>query len=330
MMEFLDKIYGYEYFGIILFSVIMLLIVIFVIILCLGKKDEKKREIERTQQLEKQALEGFSETTPEPTTLEVNEPRLSNDEEIEAPLINEIPVVEEPVITPILEEVQAPVEPEIPEVAPVLEPIVEPSITPVTNTITDTSLQEESVATVVEPVIAQEVKLEPVEPTIDPIANEEPKLDIEIPEFNFDELAASIANELNALEDAEKVVEENKPVETPIVNEDVPVTPISEVVKSAIETPKPTTAPVTFSSVYINKPTEPVAPVAPVVEQTPVEAVVEPVVMPQQQPINPNIELPKPAEMPVLKENINSNPVNNPTQSVPDFSQFEGESYNLK
>ena len=43
---------------------------------------------------------------------------------------------------------------------------------------------------------------------------------------------------------------------------------------------------------------------------------------------NPGIELPKPAEMPALNKEVNT-PTNNTPNAIPDFSQFEGESYNI-
>lgn len=310
MMEFLDKIYGYEHFGIILFAVIMLLVVLFVVILLLGKKDEKKREFEKTQALEKQNLDTFKEVNEEPVKVEVQEnfePILAETpkeeltseiaeekaSDLATPLVTEEPVFES--VTPVVEE----------SATPVLEPIVEPTIQTVEEPI-------------MEPVVEQPVA----------IKAEEPVKDVEIPNFNFDELAASIAKELSALEKlnqpeptpveeakAETNFEMSTPVVTPIENE-VSVTPIDEVVK-------PNPRPVTFSSVYINKPAEPVKeavvePVAPV-------ALIEPKVAPMP---HPSIELPKPAEMPILKDNSNEMPKAEP--NVPDFSQFEGESYNLK
>lgn len=319
MMEFLDKIYGYEHFGIILFAFISVLVVIFLIVLFFGKKDEKKRELERTQALEAQkATEGFAEVNPEPTTLDIASPVLENEESIIPPLMEQEEVVMNTDIEPV-----EPVMTETPVVEEMVTPVLEPTVAPelITNTVS--------------PVLQPEINLEPInipapETFIDPVV-EEPIPEIKIPDFNFDELAASIASELSALE---KQTEENKVVEpvtpiTPVVEAtpiEVPITPISEIAK-----PTPTPGPVTFSSVYINKPVEPVK------EEMVVEPVVEtPVVEPTpivkeipRQPINPGIVLPEGSEMPTLNKPANA-VVENEAKVVPDFSQFEGESYNLR
>lgn len=312
MMEFLDKIYGYEHFGVILFAVIMFLAVLFVIILFFGKKDEKKREFERTQQLEKQNLDTFAIIEENPTSLEVTEPILEKveedvtlnvEEELNIEALQEFDV-------PTKEEEQPSLMPDFNESVeiPVLEPIIEPSIAPLFK-------EESPLAEVVKP-INEELKIdasinETDEYLVMPELKEEPNLDIKIPDFNFDELAASIAEELSALE--EKTIE---PVIEPVVTNDVVVTPISEVVTPAPEIPKQQSAPVTFSSVYINKPAEEKE------EPKTIEIINQPIseVMPK----NIDIELPKPAEMPIIKEQ----PQN--ISSGPDFSKFEGESYNLK
>jgi len=331
MMEFLDKIYGYEHFGIILFAVIAVLVVLFLIVLFFGKKDEKKRDLEKTKQMEAQKVaDGFANVNPEPVSLNVNEPAFSPVEEMVQPVINESPVVNpEPVVqsvepvAPVVESapIVEPIAPVIDStpVAPVLEPAVEPQIvTPV----------EAPIAPVIEAVTQPEVVAEPIsvqtpEVVIEPKI-EDPIKEIDIPNFNFDELAASIANELNALENKnlepvkeEVTVVEEKPVFEPIASKD-PVTPIAEVVK-----PTPTPGPAVFSSVYINKPVEPVKEaqvVEPVVPVTPVA--------PTAPVQNPGIELPKPAEMPALNKEVNT-PTNNTPNAIPDFSQFEGESYNI-
>ena len=44
-MDFLDKLYSSNYFGIGLFAVIAFLVVTFLVVLFFGKKDEKKRKL---------------------------------------------------------------------------------------------------------------------------------------------------------------------------------------------------------------------------------------------------------------------------------------------
>jgi len=332
MMELLDKIYGYEHFGIILFAVIAVLIVLFLIVLFFGKKDEKKRELERTQQLEAQkAAEGFGEVNPEAIALNIEEPIVAPVEDAVtpiAPITEPTPVMPTepvaPVVEPTISEVPV-MEPVIEStpVAPVLEPTVAPAIvTPNEEVVVPT-------APVVEPVIQPEIKVEPVsspipEVVIEPPVVEEPTPEIKIPNFNFDELAASIANELNAIE--------NKPVE-PVreVKVEEPISPVAPIVHEAPvrEVVRPTPGPRVFSSVYINKPSEPTVVPEVKVEPTPV-APVTPVAPANPIPqANPGIELPKPAEMPILNKEVKE-PVNPTPNVVPDFSQFEGESYDIK
>ena len=50
-MDFLNKLYESNYFGIGLFAVIAFLVVTFLIVLFFGKKDEKKRKLEATQKI---------------------------------------------------------------------------------------------------------------------------------------------------------------------------------------------------------------------------------------------------------------------------------------
>jgi len=328
MMEFLDKIYGYEHFGVLLFSAIGILIVLFAVILFFGKKDEKKREIERTQklELEKQEKDALAIVNEDPTQLNV-EPAIEIESEISEPALEpiaepnfgeesvdgaeEVASVTEPVFEPVIS-----VEPEIP-VAPILEPIQEPELALVT---------EEPKEVVNEPVI------EPSTLEVSEVNAEEFKaepMDFKIPEFNFDELAASIANELKELENNKNDL--NKYEEVIVEEPKIPVSEfessLKEEVKTVIEQPKTVTRPVTFSSVYINKPAEPVISVEePAVQK---EVVVEPVIE-DARPINkmPDIELPKPAEMPKLNDDVNSEPVK--PIAVPDFSNFEGESYDIK
>ena len=67
-MDFLNKLYESNYFGIGLFAVIAFLVVTFLIVLFFGKKDEKKRKLEATQKIASNNT--FKETT-EPTPVEL-------------------------------------------------------------------------------------------------------------------------------------------------------------------------------------------------------------------------------------------------------------------
>lgn len=146
-MNFLDKLYESNYFGIGLFAVISFLVVTFLIVLFFGKRDEKKRRLETTKELEKMNVEDtFKETS------------------VETPV--EVPVMDNPVVP----DTVMPVAPTVTEdVAPVMSADV--SVTPVIN--------EEVVAPTFNPVNPINFVDEPITP-VAPISYE-PKEFVEIP-----------------------------------------------------------------------------------------------------------------------------------------------------
>lgn len=84
MEEFLNKLYGYEYFTTYLIIALVVLIVLFFIILFFGKKDQKKREIEATKKLQQiQEEDAFREEFEKGEKLETpikdEEQKLEND-----------------------------------------------------------------------------------------------------------------------------------------------------------------------------------------------------------------------------------------------------------
>ena len=156
-MDFLDRLYSSNYFGIGLFAVIAFLVVTFLVVLFFGKKDEKKRKLEETGKVETQSEVAFKETTPV-TPVEVGE-KLEpvapiNLEPVEEG--NNTPVFQSTPITPVMPV--PPVEPvkveenneyvdnltvEEPTIAtPQVEPVVEPVITPVTPIIKEEPKEE--------------------------------------------------------------------------------------------------------------------------------------------------------------------------------------------
>lgn len=70
-MNFLDKLYESNYFGIGLFAVISFLVVTFLIVLFFGKRDEKRRRLESTKELEKTNIDSTFKETTIPTPVEV-------------------------------------------------------------------------------------------------------------------------------------------------------------------------------------------------------------------------------------------------------------------
>ena len=195
-MDFLDRLYSSNYFGIGLFAVIAFLVVTFLIVLFFGKKDEKKRNLEATKNLNTE--DTFKETsTPTPVEIPSNpepvapinlEPTVP---EQETPVVPSIEPVQ-PIVDNTLVDTVTPVMP-VPPVAPISyndndyvdnltveepqpsvptieTPKVEPIITPVPAT--------------EEPKVEAPIKLEPTKieaPTepITPIIKEEPTINNE-------------------------------------------------------------------------------------------------------------------------------------------------------
>ncbi len=222
--SFLIKLYSNEYFIYGLIGTIVLLIILFLIVLFFGKKDEKKRKLEATRELEKQDLNAFKETSP---------------------VVNvQTPVVENKVVENVI------VENKPQEITPIIEPVVEQKVV------------EEPVNIVVEqpvinePVIeAQPIEMPSVEPIIEPVGYQASKVDIPVetnvePEFNFnfDKLANSIDQEIRDIEvKTEKQVIEQPRVEPVIKEENVTL----NVGISSPRVAEP--SPNLFSSVYVNK-----------------------------------------------------------------------------
>ena len=178
-MDFLNKLYESNYFGIGLFAVIAFLVVTFLIVLFFGKKDEKKRKLEATQKLA--ADNTFKETT-EPTPVEIP----ANPEPVE-PINLEANSIVEPVVMTPNEPLVKPVEP----VTPIMPtpPINQEPINPIKeedNFVDNLSIEEpvrpvidtpkvEPIITPVAPIIKDEPVVEPPIKVIEPIKIEIPK-----------------------------------------------------------------------------------------------------------------------------------------------------------
>lgn len=286
-MDFLNKLYESNYFGIGLFAVIAFLVVTFLIVLFFGKKDEKKRKLEATQKIASDNT--FKETTePTPVEIPVNpEPvapiNLEPEHTVDSPISN-------PVETPVYEQVVKPVEPVTPimptppvnpvPVAPVKEeenhfvdnlsveepirpiidtPKVEPIITPVAPTIPENTVVEPP--KVVEPTKIEIPREEPpkVEEITPIIKEEEPKLQInEEPVINTYYKPTEKKEEAEAVKVpnidfdslAKSISKELDELESDSRKyEEIKVTPMSEVTKTTSAR-----QPETFSSVYVGTP----------------------------------------------------------------------------
>lgn len=278
-MDFLNKLYESNYFGIGLFAVIAFLVVTFLIVLFFGKKDEKKRKLEATQKLA--ADNTFKETT-EPTPVEIP----ANPEPVE-PINLEANSIVEPVVMTPNEPLVKPVEPVTPimptppinqepinpikeednfvdnlsieePVRPVIDtPKVEPIITPVAPIIKDEPVVEPPIK-VVEPTKIEIPKetITPVEPII---KEEEPKLEInEEPVINTYYKPVEKSKEVEEVKVpnidfdslAKSISKELDELENNSRKyEEIKVTPMSEVTKTTA--PR---QPETFSSVYVGTP----------------------------------------------------------------------------
>ncbi len=188
-MDFLSKIYGSEYFGAALVVIIIILIVLFILFLVLGKKDEKKRNLEKTQSMDKDNINAMVEVNKEPTALEVpaQEPA-TNDENVigsvESASVNNFSNPEfNPVTTPSSEVATEPAV-ETPATEPVVAAAPVNETMPVNNPTVDAPAVNNSVENAYNTAndAAQNVN------------------------NNFNDIAVSINQELNAIDD----LKENK------------------------------------------------------------------------------------------------------------------------
>ena len=210
-MDFLNRLYESNYFGIGLFAVISFLVVTFLVVLFFGKKDEQKRKLD--DNTNSYAVPGINDEpafreTSVPTPVEVPAPSVQPVEPVQTvapvsleqdvPSVVPMPNFEVPVNTPI-----APVQPiqyeePVTPVNNVVEPVVNKEIvsnvepvapvipqdvnnftvpvTPVVNTPIEPVKFEVPVQNV-EPTVIEPVKIDiPTEPTVvTPIINEEVK-----------------------------------------------------------------------------------------------------------------------------------------------------------
>ena len=222
-MNFLDKLYSSNYFGIGLFAVIAFLVVTFLIVLFFGKKDEKKRKLEATQKIGTENT--FKETgTATPVEIPVNP-------EPVAP-INLEPNVSIKANEPVKPVSTIPLDPVTP-IMPV--PPVEPVLKDDNNEYVDNLTIEEPVAKPVTPIVPETPQVDNFTP-VTPIITEDPKVvvtpksielnptKIEIPK---ESVTPIINNEEPILvkETARPIIEERI---TPIIKEEEPKLQINE------------------------------------------------------------------------------------------------------
>lgn len=233
-MEFLNKLYESNYFGIGLFAVISFLVVTFLVVLFFGKKDEKRRKFESTN------IDTFKETG-EPIKLET-------------------PVAETTPVTPVnpVEPIApvAPINYDVPEKPVNTEPI-SPVIEPVNGIINEATPITENVAPTVVP-ITPVVPVEPIVPIINEpatpvIAEPVAPINYEVPVSPVNVEPISPVN-IEPIKINIPVSEEPKvmePVKITIPNEPVTPTPVVEPIIEKDVTPI-ITEPVIMASPEIN------------------------------------------------------------------------------
>lgn len=242
-MDFLNKLYESNYFGIGLFAVISFLVVTFLIVLFFGKKDEKKRKLEETNNIKldnnNQAFKETSEAQP----VEVPMPQAPI-APIDIAPIEQTPVAPiEPVpVTPT--EVETLKEPLTPPLNPInyenepLKPVApihyeEPQAD---NSFIDNLTFEEP--KVVEPIKTINVPESPVAP-IEPIRLEPTKYENTVEPKKVEPVRFNISEEPIKVEPLIK--EEEKPIITPIIEEptinDTYYKPIEKVEVEEIKVP---------------------------------------------------------------------------------------------
>lgn len=258
-MDFLNKLYANENFGIGLFCVISFLVVLFLVVLFFGKRDEKKRKLEATNKINTVNNEEdlFKETTVEaPVEVPVLDPALNMEPVMPVEPISYEPtqIEQEETLNTNLED-NSFVENITLEEQPVDNLVSEPKATiPFDVEVTPISVIEDTIedAPVIEPIkieipedvsSSEVVNVPPVVEEVKPLISEveSPIMEdtvvsnetyykpvepveaqvVDVPNIDFDAIAKSIAKELDELE------HDN-------TTNDV-VTPIEEVVSSKPE-----------------------------------------------------------------------------------------------
>ncbi|MCM1052621.1 MAG: hypothetical protein NC483_01400 [Ruminococcus sp.] len=244
-MDFLNKLYDSNYFGIGLFAVISFLVVTFLVVLFFGKKDEQKRKLQERKMNVHKIQNTFNETSKE-QPVEVSAPKIDipinpmPDVSPVAPINFDVPIEPkpinydspimpnipqetyvEPVVTPI--ESVKPVVNNVTPAVPKVEPIrVEPTKIEIPNEVATPvvepvkiSIPEPEVAPVVKPVINETVKPVIEEPEVTgtyykPVERDVPE-EVKVPNIDFDAIAKSISEELEELEKLEKTTTTEMP-----------------------------------------------------------------------------------------------------------------------
>lgn len=140
-MKFVDQLFGYKHFGLILIGIIIVLMIVFFVVLFLGKRDKKARDIKATKELEPVSTDAFKEEVPKVITeLKVESPKLEEPNLGVPEPVNIIPLE-----TPVSETLNSPTGPELSaNPIPSVHPISQTPIEPVIPSIPEPSVEPEA------------------------------------------------------------------------------------------------------------------------------------------------------------------------------------------
>lgn len=317
-MEFLDKLYSNENFGIVLIMIIAILVVLFIIVLVLGMRDKRKRELEKTIKLDvdtSKELEAYQEPVAFKDTKEDESPL---DLAAMETVMNLHSVsTNEDAITPLNTESKGD------DISQILananlenSQIIDEQKTFDFNALADSISKElESIGIQVD-----DVEQEPVKEMETTLVKAEPEINESPISFEKDDMpvieAYDFASEEPEFIETVKEVEEIKTEET-LTKEEQKEIELSETKR--VEMPK------VFSSVFINRDAEKASAGTKNVQEKSSPTTVKPL------PTKPDMEMPKAIELPKKVDEVNDmpKPLNNSTTENP-FSNVSGETYNIK
>lgn len=343
MMEFLNTLFDYNYFGPVLFAIIAVLIILFFIVLFFGKKEEQERKLEETRKLEELANVNAFKDESEPVDVEV-------EKEILPVIESQIVDVETTELDTVFSEIDEPIDKDFSSVDEIMQSVeANNEVGPVSDEPVLTPVSELPLITDARPVLSfNEVEVVDVEKEELPLRIE-PSIPTNIPRYDFEELANSISKELEEIEklnNKNMEIDLEKKVDTVNLESSlVEVTPIKEIQNKG-------SVPI-FSSVFVPTPKDEKIEVnnnkiepayeesdggvknisVPIFDEEPKdnELAPEKIDFSKLRADKPNVAtkpvivLPKHVEMP--KKNVE---IKNDETNIPDFSEIEGETYNLK
>lgn len=237
MEEFLNKLYNYEYFGTYLMISIAVLVLLFIIVLVFGKKDQKEREIEETKRIQQIKDDAFKEE---------GTPQVLEAKEIEAPVPDEMPVMNNEPSIPVVNETKEEVADDVKIAAsPVVENLVEnPVVNEIPNNVVDNSNNANINNVEVE---VPEVNIMPEPPKEVPLEN------VNVPSLN-NEVNNNVSEPVLSKEEEKPFAFTNEEIPVSTIPEvEVPAFNYDEVVNKATEEKPVMPKQEVFSSVYVKE-----------------------------------------------------------------------------